>query len=129
MEPRFAKTVLVGTIAGILGGAFGLGGSFMMIPGILLLKIVPDYKTAIGTGLFTVLMPITLLAVMEYRKLNKIDYKISFILFVSYIIAAYYGSIINKIVDVKMLKYGSAFTFLLISIFYFYLAYTSEPEL
>ena len=34
MEPRFAKTVLVGTIAGILGGAFGLGGSFMMIPGI-----------------------------------------------------------------------------------------------
>lgn len=129
MDLRLINTVLVGAFAGILGGAFGLGGSFMIIPGILLLKIVPDYKTAIGTGLFTVLLPITLLAVIEYGKLNKIDYKISFILFVSYIIAAYFGSIINKMVAIKTLKYGSATTFLLISIFYFYLAHTSGPEL
>jgi hypothetical protein len=129
MELRLIYTVLVGIIAGILGGTFGLGGSFIIIPGIILLKIVPDYKTAIGTGLFTVLLPITLLAVIEYGKLKKIDYQISFILFVSYIIAAYFGSIINKMIDVKILKYGSAITFLFVSMYYFYLAHTSGVEL
>jgi uncharacterized membrane protein YfcA len=128
MELRLIYTVLVGIIAGILGGTFGLGGSFIMIPGILLLKIVPDYKMAIGTGLFTVLLPITLLAVIEYGKLKKIDYQISFILFVSYIIAAYFGSMINKLINVKILKYGSATTFLFVSFYYYYLAYTSGPE-
>ncbi len=34
MELRLTKTVLVGIIAGIFGGAFGLGLSFIMIPGI-----------------------------------------------------------------------------------------------
>ena len=126
MDLRIIYTILIGAFSGILGGAFGLGGTFIMIPFIILLGIVPDYKTAVGTVLFTLLLPISFLAVLEYVKRDQVDYKISFILCISYFIAAYFGAIINKTYDVSILQYGCAFTFLFVTIYYFYVAYVSS---
>ena len=36
-------TIILGGISGILGGALGLGGSFIMLPGVILLNIIPNY--------------------------------------------------------------------------------------
>ena len=127
MELRLIYAFLVGALSGILGGAFGLGGSFVMLPGVILLKIVPDYKTAVGTILFSLLPPVSLLAVIEYGKRKQVDYTVGTILFISYFIAAYFGSIINKTYDNKKLQYGCAFTFLIITIYFFYNAYTAAP--
>jgi uncharacterized protein len=125
MELRLIYSALVGALSGILGGAFGLGGSFIMLPGVILLNIVPDYKTAVGTILFSLLPPVSLLAVFEFGKRKQVDYTVGTILFISYFIAAYFGSIINKNVDNKKLQYGCAFSFLLVTIYFFYTAYTS----
>jgi uncharacterized membrane protein YfcA len=123
MELRIIYTILIGIISGILGGAFGLGGSFVMLPGVILLNVVPDYATAVGTILFSLLPPVSLLAVFDYGKRGKIDYLIGTLLFIFYFIAAYIGAIINKKYDQKTLEYGCAFTFLLITIYFFYHAY------
>jgi len=48
---RYIIAAILGCITGILGGAFGLGGSSLMVPGILLTGIIQDYKTAVGTVL------------------------------------------------------------------------------
>jgi uncharacterized protein len=127
MELRLLYSALIGALSGILGGAFGLGGSFVMLPGVILLKVVPDYKTAVGTILFSLLPPISLLAVIEYGKRKQVDYTVGTILFITYFIAAYYGSIINKNVDNKKLQYGCAVSFLIIAMYFFYEAYTSVP--
>jgi len=127
MELKILNSILVGTISGILGGAFGLGGSFIMLPGVILLNIVSDYKTAVGTILFSLLPPVSLLAVIEYGKRKEIDYLVGTILFITYFIAAYLGSYINKLYSTKTLEYACAFTFLLITIYFFYRAYKENP--
>ena len=123
---KILYTIIVGTISGILGGAFGLGGSFVMLPGLILLNIVPNYQTAVGTILFSLLPPVSLLAVFEYSKKKQVDYLIGTILFVTYFISAYFGAIINGLYDEKTLKYGCAVSFLIITIYFFYDAYISK---
>jgi uncharacterized membrane protein YfcA len=127
MNLRLVYSIIVGTISGILGGAFGLGGSFIMLPGIILLNIVPNYNTAVGTILFSLLPPVSLLAVIEYAKRKEVDYVVGTILFITYFLAAYIGAYINKIYDTKTLEYGCAFTFLIITIYFFYRAYKEKP--
>jgi len=105
---RIFLTVVVGTISGLIGGALGVVTSFIMLPAILLLNIVPDYKMAVGTILLSLLPPISLLAVMDYYKRKKIDIPIAIILCISYIIAAKYGAHFNKEYSEKVLKYWTA---------------------
>lgn len=126
MELRYIYSIIVGILSGILGGAFGLGGSFVMLPGLILLKIVPDYKTAVGTILFSLLPPVSLLAVIEYSKRKQVDYVVGTLLFITYFLAAYIGALINKSYSNKILKYGCAFTFLLITLYFFYDAYIEK---
>ena len=127
MNLRLVYSVIVGIVSGVLGGAFGLGGSFIMLPGVILLNIVPNYNTAVGTILFSLLPPVSLLAVIEYAKRKEVDYVVGTILFVTYFLSAYIGSYVNKIYDAKTLEYGCAFTFLLITIYFFYKAYNEKP--
>ena len=119
---RILLAILVGTLGGLIGGALGLGASALMLPGILLLGIIKDYKTAVGTILLSVLPPATLLAVIDYYKRDKIDTKISLILFISSFLAAYVGAIINKKLKERTLEYIASFVFFLIASYYFYIA-------
>ena len=93
---RILLAILVGTLGGLIGGALGLGASAFMLPGILLLGIVKDYKTSVGTILLAVLPPATLLAVIDYYKRDRVDVKIALILFITSFFSAYVGAIINK---------------------------------
>jgi uncharacterized membrane protein YfcA len=105
---RLLLTALIGAITGIIGGALGINGSLMMLPALLLLKIVPEYKMAVGTILLAILPPISILAVMDYYKRKKIDITVAIILCVSYFIAVKYGARLNKDCSNKFLKYSTA---------------------
>ena len=119
---RILLTILIGTLGGLIGGTLGIGASILTLPGILLLGIVKDYKTAIGTILLSILPPVTLLAVIEYFKENKIDTTISFILFITSFFATFIGSKLNKNLSEKTLEYSASFIFFLIASYYFYIA-------
>jgi uncharacterized membrane protein YfcA len=119
---RIVLAILVGIVGGFIGGALGLGGAAFMLPGILILGIVKDYKTAVGTVLLTILPPSTLLAVIDYYKRDKIDVKIALILFITSFLAAYGGAIINKKLSESTLEYIASFVFFLIAVYYFYIA-------
>jgi len=123
---RILLAILVGTLGGLIGGALGLGASALMLPGILLLGIIKDYKTAVGTILLAVLPPATLLAVIDYYKRDKVDTKIALILFITSFLAAYVGAIINKKLNESTLEYIVSFVFFLIAVYYFYIARNSR---
>lgn len=123
---RILLTIFVGTLGGLIGGALGLGPSALMLPGILILGIIKDYKTAVGTILLAVLPPATLLGVIDYYKRDKIDIKISAILFITSFLAAYVGAIINKKLEESTLEYIASFIFFLLSSYYFYVARNSR---
>lgn len=124
MESRIINSIILGLISGILGGALGLGGSFVMLPGLLLMNITPDFNTAVGTILFSLLPPISLLAVYEYHKKKQIDYLVGTILFITYFFSAYYGAIINGWFNQKTLEFYCGVSFLIIALYFFYHSYT-----
>jgi uncharacterized membrane protein YfcA len=126
MEYRTLLTILVGALSGVIGGAFGIGGSVIILPSVMLLGIIPDYKMAVGTILLAMLPPISLLAFMEYHKNKKVDITAGIILCIAYFFGSYYGAIINNMYSVKVLEYCTGFSFLLISIYFFYMAYNEK---
>lgn len=128
MDINLLYSILIGTLSGLLGGAFGLGGSFIMLPGLIMLKVTKDFNTAVGTILFSLLPPVSLLAVIEYYKRGQVDVKIGTILFVTYFLAAYIGAKINKMYDQKTLEYACATVFLMITLYFYYHAYTMKTK-
>jgi uncharacterized membrane protein YfcA len=126
MFDRTILTVFLGLLSGGIGGAFGVGGSFIMLPGLFLLGIIPDYKTAVGTVLLSLLPPISLFAVMEYYKKKKVDTYISIVLCVTYVFGAYFGSLINQEYSVQFLQYCTALIFFMLSTLFFYMAYNQK---
>ena len=119
---RLVLTIVIGSVAGVIGGALGINGSIIMLPAILLLNIVPDYKIAVGTILLSILPPLSLLAVIDYYKRKKIDVVISILLCISYFIAAKYGAMINNQYSSKKLKYYTAFTLFLCGLYFLWAA-------
>ena len=125
MIVRAILTLLVGIISGVAGGALGNGGTFMIVPGLIIFNIIPNFKVAVGTTLLSMLPPISILAVMDFYKRKQIDYWVAALLCISYTIAAKYGGILNRDYSEKFLKYASA---AILFLFGFYFLYTGYME-
>src|SRR5207253_1033402 len=67
-----AGMVGLGLGAGIVGGMFGIGGGLIIVPA-LILAFGFDQKTATGTSLLAQLLPVALLAVLEYGRRGEVD--------------------------------------------------------
>ena len=115
-------TIFLGSFAGFIGGSTGLGGTFILLPGLLMFNIISDFKLAVGTVLLSMLPPISILALKEFYKRDKIDYTISFVICVSYIIAAKYGAIANNLYSISQLKYFTSVILLCFSLYLFFTA-------
>ncbi len=61
----------VGLGAGVVGGMFGIGGGLIIVPA-LMLGFGVDQKTATGTSLLAQLLPVAVLAVIEYSRRGEI---------------------------------------------------------
>ena len=61
----------VGLGAGVVGGMFGIGGGLIIVPA-LMLGFGIDQKTATGTSLLAQLLPVAVLAVIEYSRRGEI---------------------------------------------------------
>lgn len=60
----------IGVVAGLLGGAFGIGGGIVMVPAFLLLLKHPIH-TAIGTSMMVVI-PISIAGALRHYTLNNV---------------------------------------------------------
>jgi uncharacterized membrane protein YfcA len=122
-------TTAIGILSGLVGGALGLGGTPVMLPALILLNVIPNYNKVVGTILFSLLPPVSLLAVFEYGRKKQIDYWLGTVLFVSYFAAAYYGSVINTMYSTRTLKYATGIIFLIVAFMFLYNArYSSIIE-
>ena len=64
--------VLIGLVAGVLSGVFGIGGGVVVVPALVLLMHYGQ-KTATGTSLLALLLPVGLLAVGEYMREGHVN--------------------------------------------------------
>lgn len=114
---------ILGSVTGVLGGAFALAGPELIIPGLLLLNLVPDVKMAVGTVQFMMLWPTSLLAVLEFRRVKKINYTVGIWLTILFTIFAYFGSLLNTMMSEKQVYYGCATIFITVGLYLLYKGY------
>lgn len=94
---------LIGIVAGILSGLFGIGGATVIIPSLVFIKGFPQL-TAQGTSLAAMLPPVGILAFMQYYKKGNVDIKAAAIICIAMLIGARFGGQIANILPVNILK-------------------------
>lgn len=83
--------VLIGVLAGILSGFVGVGGGVIIVPALVYALGMSQYE-AQGTSLFVLLLPVGILAVMNYSKSGEINWKFGLIIAVTFVIGGFIGS-------------------------------------
>lgn len=83
--------VMVGIAAGILGGLVGVGGGIIIVPA-LIYFLGFSQKTAQGTSLGLIMLPVGILGVLQYYKQGHVDFRVVGILAVGFLIGSFFGS-------------------------------------
>mgnify|MGYP001574352664 FL=1 len=87
----FVLYVLVGVIAGILSGAFGIGGGVIMVP-LLVLWFGLTQHQAQGTALAVMLAPVFILAVMRYYAAGNVKVQMALFIACGFVVGALLGA-------------------------------------
>lgn len=82
---------IVGLAAGFLSGMIGIGGGIIVVPALVFLLGFTQQQ-AQGTSLGLLLLPVGILAVMNYYKAGYIDVKVVGIMCVTFILGGWLGS-------------------------------------
>lgn len=95
--------IIIGFLAGVFGGTFGVGGGIIIIPALIFILGLSQHH-AQGTSLAVLLFPIGILAVINYSKNGYVNYKYAVILIVAFVLGSYLGSEISIHLPDKMLR-------------------------
>jgi uncharacterized membrane protein YfcA len=85
---RYLLAFIIGAIGGATFVYIGVGTT-IMIPLIILLGVVEDFKKVIGTIIIPVISPVTIYPLYEFYKRNLVDVKLGLFLGVGYFIGSY----------------------------------------
>ena len=110
----WALVSLLGLLAGVISGLFGVGGAFVIIPGLVLITNMPQH-TAHGTSLAALVLPVGLLGVLEYSKRQQVHWAYAGVVAVGLLIGAYFGARLAGSVNDVMLKKAFGVFLLLVS--------------
>ncbi len=83
--------ILIGIAAGMLGGLVGVGGGIIIVPA-LVYFIGFSQKSAQGTSLGLIMLPVGILGVLHYYKQGHVDFRVVGILAVGFLAGSYFGS-------------------------------------
>ena len=83
-------SLLIGGIVGVISGMIGLGGAIFLIP-ILVYGYGMDQKSAQGTSLATLLLPIGALAFWKYYNAGHVNLKLAALLALGFFVGGYFG--------------------------------------
>jgi len=83
--------ILIGLAAGALSGLVGVGGGIVIVPALVYLLHFSQ-KDAQGTSLGILLLPVGILAVMQYYKQGHVDVRVVVIVSLAFIVGGLFGS-------------------------------------
>jgi len=94
-----ALGVLIGTISGMIG----LGGAVFLIP-ILVYGYGMDQKSAQGTSIATLLLPIGALAFWKYYTAGHVDIRLAALLAIGFFVGGYFGGSLAQVATSLQLR-------------------------
>jgi len=81
----------IGLFAGILSGFVGVGGGVVIVPALVFFLGLTQHQ-AQGTSLFILLLPVGILAVMNYSKTANINWSYGIVIALAFIVGGFLGS-------------------------------------
>ena len=95
--------IIIGLIAGFLGGMIGLGGAIILIPAMVLF-LAMDQRMAQGTTVAIMLPPIGLFSAYNYYKAGYVNIRYALVIAIVFMLGGYLGSKLALNVPVPVLK-------------------------
>jgi uncharacterized protein len=84
-------TALIGLVAGVLSGLFGIGGGVIVVPALILL-VGLEQRTATGTSLAALLLPVGLFGVMTYARAGAVRFPMAALLALGILVGTALGT-------------------------------------
>ena len=102
MDNNKNKLIGIGVVAGLVNGLFGSGGGTIVVPSLVFLLKLKDYK-AHATAI-PIILPLSIISVIVYLFNNKVPFDIAFYVVIGGLVGSYLGAkFLNKI-PVKYLR-------------------------
>ncbi|MGE5658187.1 MAG: TSUP family transporter [Actinomycetota bacterium] len=92
MSSTLIYLLIIGLVAGVAGGMFGIGGGAIMVPAMVLLMGM-DQKFATGTSIAAQILPIGILAAIVYYRNGNLNIRDAVIIAVGLIIGNFFGAL------------------------------------
>jgi len=83
--------LLIGLVAGVFSGMFGIGGGLIIVPALLFFLKVRELQ-AIGTSLAALIPPVGLLGAAEYYRNGYINLRYAALVALGLFLGAYFGA-------------------------------------
>lgn len=100
----FVLLILIGLMAGFLSGLIGIGGGIIIVPALVLL-LGFSQKLAQGTSLGILLLPVGILAVIQYYQQGYLNVNYVLVVASAFVVGGFLGSkLALSLDDAKMKK-------------------------
>jgi hypothetical protein len=83
--------IIIGLIAGVLAGMFGIGGGVIIVPALMLVAHMKP-QMATGTSLGALLLPVGLFGAWQYYRNRSLDVHASLWIALGLVVGAYVGA-------------------------------------
>lgn len=83
--------LVIGIVAGVLSGMFGIGGGLIIVPALLFLVKMKEFE-ALGTSLAALIPPVGLLGALEYYRNGHVNLRYAGLLALGLFLGAYFGA-------------------------------------
>jgi uncharacterized membrane protein YfcA len=106
--------ILLGLAAGILSGLVGIGGAFIIIPGLTILAKMSQHQ-AQGTTLALLIPPIGILAAWTYYKAGHVNFQVAGLIILGFVFGGLIGAklavmmpsiVLKRLFAVLMIGFG-----------------------
>jgi uncharacterized membrane protein YfcA len=104
----------IGLGAGVLAGIFGIGGGILIVPALVFFGKMSQ-RTAIGTSLGALLLPVGALGVYAYWRDGNVDVKAALWVAAGMFFGAYGGAVLAQSVSESSLKRAFAVLLVLVA--------------
>ena len=121
---QISQALVVGLLAGVLAGMFGVGGGFLMVP-LYVLWIGLDQRKSHATSLAAV-VPIAIAGAIGYAANDNVNWNAAIALLIGSVFGALYGVKLLGQVSIKFLQMGFA---VLLYLSAMRLIWSSDPHL
>jgi uncharacterized membrane protein YfcA len=94
---------IIGLMAGVFSGTFGVGGAIIVIPSLIFFLGLSQHQ-AQGTSLAFMIPPVTMMAALNYSKNGYVNWRFAVVLAIMFVVGTYFGSMLSVSIPEKILK-------------------------